>query len=57
MFSIAVGTIGEWLKVVPFYVRGRTVDSWGGGGLAFIRAVSLKKNKFFRASPVFKKII
>ena len=32
VFSIAVGAIGEWLKVVPFYLRGRTVDSWGGGG-------------------------
>ena len=26
MFSMAVGTIGEWLKLVPFFVRGRTVD-------------------------------
>ena len=32
MFSMAVGTIGEWLKLVPFFVRGRTVDSKGGGG-------------------------
>ena len=32
VFSMAVGTIGEWLKVVPFFVRGRTVDSKGGGG-------------------------
>ena len=31
MFSMAVGTIGEWLKLVLFVVRGRTVD-WGGGG-------------------------
>ena len=29
MFSMAVGAIGEWLKLVPFFVRGRTVD-WGG---------------------------
>ena len=29
VFSMAVGTIGEWLKLVPFFVRGRTVD-WGG---------------------------
>ena len=28
VFIIAVGTIGEWLKLVPFFVRGRTVD-WG----------------------------
>ena len=27
MFSMAVGAIGEWLKLVPFFVRGRTVDS------------------------------
>ena len=32
VFSMAVGTIGEWLKVVLFFVRGRTVDSGGGGG-------------------------
>ena len=30
VFSMAVGTIGEWLKLVPFFVRGRTVDSGGG---------------------------
>ena len=34
MFSMAVGTIGEWLKPVPLFVWGRTVDSEGGGGLA-----------------------
>ena len=27
VFSMAVGSTGEWLKVVPFIVRGRTVDS------------------------------
>ena len=27
VFSMAVGTVGEWLKLVPFFVRGRTVDS------------------------------
>ena len=34
MFSMAVGTIGEWLKLVPFFVRESTVDSVGvhGGG-------------------------
>ena len=31
VFSMAVGTIGEWLKLVPFFVRGRTVDSEGMG--------------------------
>ena len=32
VLSMAVGTIGEWLKLVPFFVRGRTVDSEGDGG-------------------------
>ena len=32
-FSMAVGTIWEWLILVPFFVEERTVDS-GGGGLA-----------------------
>ena len=32
VFSMAVGTTVEWLKVHgPFFVRGRTVDSEGGG--------------------------
>ena len=35
VFSMAVGTIGEWLKLVPFFVRGRTVDSEGQGGWQF----------------------
>ena len=34
MFSMAVDTIGEWLKLVPFFGRGRTVYSEGGMGLA-----------------------
>ena len=29
VFSMAVGTIGEWLKLAPFFVRGRTNDSEG----------------------------
>ena len=33
VFSMSVGTIGEWLKLMVF-VRGRTVDSEGGGWLA-----------------------
>ena len=37
VFSMAVGTIGEWLKLVSFFVRGRTVDSEGGGGLAVFK--------------------
>ena len=31
VFSMAVGTIGEWLNWSSFFVRGRTVDSVGGG--------------------------
>ena len=38
VFSMAVGTFGKWLKVVPFFVRGRTVDSEsGGGGWQFLK--------------------
>ena len=31
--------LGKWLKLVPFFVRGRTVDSEGeeGGGLAVFK--------------------
>ena len=32
VLSMAVGAIGEWLKLVPVCVRGRTVDCEGGGG-------------------------
>ena len=35
MLRMADGTIGEWLKLVPFFVRGRTVDS--GGGVQFFK--------------------
>ena len=49
VFSMAVGTIGEWLKLVPFFVRGRTVD-WGGGGLAVILAVK-PLNKYYGLGP------
>ena len=34
VFSMAVGTIGEWLKLVPCFGGGKKVDSEGGGGLA-----------------------
>ena len=38
VFSMAVGTIWEWLKLVPFFVKGRTVDSGeGGGGWLFFK--------------------
>ena len=32
VFSMTVGTIGEWLKLVPFFLMGRTVDPGGGAG-------------------------
>ena len=35
VLSMAVGTIGEWLNLVPFFVRRRTVDSEGGGAGSF----------------------
>ena len=37
VFSMAVGTIREWVKLVPFCVRGRTVDSEGGEGWQFLK--------------------
>ena len=43
VFSMANGTIKEWLKLVPFFVRGRTVDWGGGGGGGFL---GKKKKKF-----------
>ena len=36
MISMVVGTIGEWLKLVPFFVRRRTVD-WRGGVAVFFK--------------------
>ena len=35
VFSMAVDTVGEWLKLFPFLLGGRTVDSGGGGGGLF----------------------
>ena len=32
MFSMAVGTIGEWLKVVPFLLGDEQLILRGGGG-------------------------
>ena len=32
VFSMAVGTIWEGLKLALFFVKGRTVDSGGKGG-------------------------
>ena len=51
MFSMAVGSIGKWLKLVPFFfVRGRTVDGGGGGG-----GVHFFKKTFFPAKIIKKK--
>ena len=38
VFGMAGGTIGEWLKLVQFFVRGRTVGLAGWG----------RKNKYCR---------
>ena len=51
VFSLAVGTIGEWLKLFPFFVRGRTNDSEGEGWLAFFKnkcpGRQTPKNKYY----------
>ena len=39
MFSMAVGIIGEWLKLVSFFVRGRTDDSMEG--VAFFLKINI----------------
>ena len=35
VFSMAVGTIGEWLKLVPFFLLGDVQLIGGGGGADF----------------------
>ena len=41
VFSMAVGTIGECsVNLVPFYVRGRTVD-WGGGSILAVKHLKI----------------
>ena len=42
VFSMAVGTIWKWLKLVPFFVRGRTVDLRGGGQFFKINILAVK---------------
>ena len=54
VFSMAVGTIGEWLKLVPFFfIRGRTVDSEGGGWQFLkIKTMAVKQlNKYSGLGP------
>ena len=55
VFSMAVGTIGEWLKLVPFYVREQTVD-WGGGFLKKINILAVKHLKINILAWVPRKI-
>ena len=45
MFNMAVGAIGEWLNLVPFFVGGRTVDSGGGG--RFLKYISWPSNTLY----------
>ena len=49
MLIMAVGTIGEWLKLVPFFLIG-DVQSIGGGGGAVILAVK-HLNKYYGLGP------
>ena len=45
VFSFAVGTIGEWLKLVPFLLGDeQLILKGGGGGGGFFK----KKNPFFQ---------
>ena len=54
MFSMAVSTIWEWLKLVPFFVWGRTVD-WGGGDGSFLAVKHLKLNILARVPSKINK--
>ena len=57
MISMAVGTIVEWLKLVPFFVRRRTVD-WGGVAVFFkINILAVKHLKINILAWVPRKII
>ena len=52
MFSMAVGTIGEWLKLVPYFVRGRKVDSEGeGGGAGSFFKINILAVKHLKIGP------
>ena len=55
MLSLAVGTIGEWLKLVPFFVRGGTADS-GGGQFFKINILAVKHLKINILAWVPRKI-
>ena len=53
VFSMAVGTIGKWLKLVPFFGRGRTVDSGLGGQIFKIIYLGRQTlyNKYYGLGP------
>ena len=55
VFSMAVGTNEEWLKLVPFFVRGQTVDYEGrGGGVGIFLKINggkTPKKKVFGRGP------
>ena len=45
VFSMAVGIFWEWFKLVPFFVRGRTVDSEGGFQFFKVNILAVKHLK------------
>ena len=45
VFSMAVGTIGEWLTLVPFLLGNeQLILKGGGGGGRFLKKISWPKN-------------
>ena len=56
VLSMAVGTIWEWLKLVPIFVRGRTVDSEGRGQFFRINILAVKDLKINILAWVPRKI-
>ena len=51
VFSMAVGTIWEWLKLVPFFVKECTVDSGGGSFLNKYLGCQTPKNEYNDLGP------
>ena len=41
VFSMAVGAIGEWLKLVPFLLGDEKLFLRGGGGWKFFKRVGI----------------
>ena len=59
VFSMAVITIGEWLKLVPFLLGDEQLILRGGGGLSFkkkINTVAVKHLKMVILAWVSRKI-